>query len=162
MAVTQFSDPAYLEAVFAALLTQLQTAQFEGSNAMQSWTRTVEAPDQIPVSNMPAAVLVQGDLLAEQKQVFGATKWTFSALLLIYLRADSSQVNPNPLPATLVNYFVWGIFKSLWGKPPYGKQTLGGLVEHAWLEGQVHQEVANEQLVIMIPIMILAGPSGAA
>ena len=160
MPITQFEDPTYLEAVYAALFYLLEQAKFAGNVKFQTSQRVVVVPDQIAPADQPTLVMVQGPLRAEQKEVFGPTKWTLTAMAVIYLQADPSQ-NPNPLPATLTNYLVWGI-QTVLGltAPPYSKQTLGGLVCHCWIEGEVLTEVAEQQVVVTIPIFILAGPVG--
>ena len=155
-----YTDPTYLEAVYAALFARLQTAVFPGAIALNKRARMVLVPDEVAVADQPALILVQGPMHAEQKELFGPTKWTLTALAVVYFRADVSTVSPSPLPATLANYMVWGLANALGTLPPYQKQTLGGLVEHCWIEGAVSVEVVSEQVVITVPIYLLAGPVG--
>ena len=163
MPVTQFEDPKYLEAVYAALLTQLKTAAFAGGLTLNSSSRAVEIPDKVPTADQPALRLVNGPMRVEQKE-FGLAKWTITAVAAVYMRADgSSDPNVADLAATNANYVVWGLAQAL--QPPgtpqqYEKQTLGGLVYHCWIEGEVFTEVQAQQIVIAVPIFILAGPSG--
>src|SRR5208282_3586061 len=160
MSITQYDDPSYLESVYAALLAQLETASFAGNVTLETVRRTFDVPDEIPAADQPALVLVEGGLLAEQKTAFALTKWTFSALALFYLRADpAAKQGAGTLPVTQANYLIWGIKGSFDTKPPYGRQTLGGLVQHAWIEGMIIPEVQAEQILISIPIYMLAGPS---
>jgi hypothetical protein len=164
MPVTPFEDPTYLEAVYQALFALLGQATFPSGLTFKSMKRLADPPDDVPVSDQPALRVIPGPLLAEhgsaQNALLGPTKWLFSALVVIYLRADASA-NPNPLPTTAANYFVWGIARVLDTTfPPYEKQTLGGLVYHVWIEGNVHTEVVNEQITIAIPVLILPGPYG--
>ena len=158
-----YDDPTYLEQVYAALFSLLTSATFAGGVTLESSARVVNPPDNVPVAAQPALILVEGGLLSEQqKTAFGAemSKWTFAAYALIYARGDSTEPNPDPLPITVANYLIWGIKNCFATKPPNLKQTLGGLVVNAWIEGEVHPEVVNEQMVIMVPILMLAGPSG--
>jgi hypothetical protein len=53
---------------------------------------------------------------------------------------------------------IWGIRKAFETTPPYEKQTLGGLVVHAWIDGEVLPEVTSEQILITVPIYMIAGP----
>lgn len=163
--VTQFEDPEYMEAVFAALFTQLKSATFPGGIVLQSSSRVVVPPDMIPPADQPALILLQGPQHAEQKEIFGPTKWIFTAIAALYLRADTVTLDPTttgtPLPIQTANRVVWAITQTLGNtQPPYGKQTLGGLVYHCWIEGEVISETQDQQTVITIPINILTGPVG--
>ena len=155
---TSYEDPAYLEQVYAALLTLLRTATFPAGITLKLTERMVDAPDAIAVADQPALVLVQGPMHVEQKDAFSLAKWTLSAVAVIYVRADSTVRNQNPLPITTANYLLWGIKNCFNTLPPYQKQTLGGLVVHAWIEGDMTPEVTSEQVVVTVPILMLAGP----
>jgi hypothetical protein len=161
---TLFTDPDYLEAVYAALFAQLQTAQFAGDIEIQTFQRVVVVPEQIAVADQPALILVQGPMRAEQKD-FSLTKWTMTALVAVYLQSQAA-LSPNSvqLSATQANYIVWGISNALNTNPlsknPYEKQTLGGLVYHCWVEGDVETAIGESQIVVSIPIFMIAGPVG--
>lgn len=155
-----YFDPTYLESVYAALFAQLQTATFAGGLKVQTWQRAHLVPDELPVASQPAVIQVQGPMHVEQKEVFGPAKWTVTALLVIYVRADSTALGQNPLPATLANYVIWGLTQSLETTPPYEKQTLGNLVYHCWIEGAVSIEATREQMVFTVPIYMILGPVG--
>ena len=160
-----FFDPTYLEACYAALFMLLQTASFAGGISISNWARLSDIPDDSVVGNQPACFLIQGPLHAEEREqkLFGPEKWLFTAFAVIYLRANPTQVASNPLPSTLANYITWGIATALAGgaaAPNYQKQTLGGLVSHCWIEGVVGLNVSNEQVVITVPIVMLAGQVG--
>lgn len=159
MTVAQYEDPTYLEAVYEALLAQLKTATFSGGISLKTIERVTIAPDEVAAVNQPALFLIEGPLHAEQKEIFGPTKWTFSAFAVIYVRADGSfPSQAQVLAQTTANYLIWGIKNSFATKPPYGKQTLGGLVYHCWIEGDVFPEVMDNQMILAVPIMILPGP----
>lgn len=153
--MTQFTDPTYLESVYAALFAQIQTATFAGGIKINTWLRSLLVPDEVPPASQPAVVQVKGPMHGEQKEVFGPTKWTLTALLLIYLRADSTAMHQSPLPDTLTNYLAWGLQAALGTEPPNERQTLGGLVHHCWIEGQIGFEASKEQIVISVPVYIL-------
>jgi hypothetical protein len=158
---TQFNDPAYLEQVYAALFALLTSATFANGLTFETASRVVVEPAEVPPANQPALLLYPGPLDADQREqkLFGVTKWTFTALAMIYIQANSQVSDPTPLPATLANYFIWGIQNVLTSQ--LGKRiTLGGLVDHCWIQGAVVPQVVNEQMTISIPIYILAGPSG--
>jgi hypothetical protein len=158
--VIQYENPAYMEAVYAALFALLQTATFASGVSLVSYQRVVEIPDEVPAANQPCLMQVQGPMRVEQKE-FALAKWTFTAVAVIYLRADGAAAgSQGMLAATQANYLSWGIQSVFTTTPPYEKQTLGGLVYHAWVEGEVHTEIQDQQVIITVPIYILAGPSG--
>lgn len=159
-----FTDPDYLEKVYAALFSLLTGATFAGGVTLKSSSRALVPPDSVPAADQPALVLVEGPFNTEQKALLtGATtaRWTFTAIAAVYVRADSAAKNQNPLPITVLNYLVWGLASVFETKPPGRKQTLGGLVVNAWIEGATYPETAGEQLVLSVPIWILAGPGNS-
>lgn len=157
---TSFDDPTYLEQVYQALFDQLVGATFPTGLTLKNPQRVVVTPDDIPVANQPTLLLFPGPLHVEQT-AFALAKWTFTAIAVLYVRADGAAQNQDPLPATVANYLVWGLARALAPtNPPYQKQTLGGLVYHCWFEGDVIPEVANEQMVLTLPILIEAGDVG--
>jgi hypothetical protein len=84
-------------------------------------------------------------------------------MAVVYIRADGAAAatgQQNPLPATIVNYFVWALTQALAGGDAYNatKQTLGGLVENCWAEGEITPETEGEQIVFGVPILMLPGP----
>ena len=155
---TTYDTATYLEEVYAALLALLTNATFAAGVTLKRIQRATVVPDTVPVVDQPALILIEGPLHAEQKDAFALAKWTFTALAVIYVRADGAATGQNPLPITTANYIIWGIKNAFNTAPPYGKQTLGGLVHHAWIEGEVLPEVSSEQMIITVPIYMLAGP----
>jgi len=154
---TNFFDPNYLEQCYAALFAQVQTATFAGGLKFNTFRRVAIGPDQIAPADMPALFQVPGPLHARQTE-FSLTKWVFVAYWLLYFRADSTQPNPDPLPSTEAYNLIWGIMGTLLSAgPPYEKQTLGGLVYHAWIEGEIAIETTAEQIMVGIPVYMDAG-----
>ncbi len=154
MAVAQYDDPDYLEQVYAALFALLSAATFQSGVKLASSQRVVQIPDEVPIANQPCLMQVQGPMRPEQKE-FALSKWTVTAVAVIYLRSDGTAA-----AVQQVNYLIWGLKNAFNTQPPYEKQTLGGLVYHAWIEGEVFMETQDEQMVLTLPIFMLAGPSG--
>jgi len=164
---TQFEDPKYLDEVYIALLDMLSKAVFPAGSGLKFATieRVVQLPSEIPESSQPALLLFEGPLHATSlirfeetpREIFGPLKWVFTAIAVIYLRADG-VVGLSAKPSQIANYIIWGIVNSFNVLPPYGKQTLGGLVYHAWIEGEVIPQVADQQVIITVPIHMLPGP----
>lgn len=149
MAVS-FSDPTYLEAVYEALLAQLQTAKFASGVSVKKWARVLVLPDQVPASQ-PAVFVLNTPLHVEQKE-FALPKWSIVATVVAYFKSD---------PA-VSNYLLWGLAQSLLSSDfgTYGKQTLGGLVYHCWIEGPLHVETQDDQAIMAFPVLMLAGDVG--
>jgi len=146
---TSFNDPTYLEAVYAALLAQLQTATFAGNLQVQTWGRILVLPDQ--VAAQPGVFVLNTPLHVEQKE-FALAKWNLVATVVVYFQSDP----------TVANYLLWGLMQSLLTKDfgSYQKQTLGGLVYHAWVEGPLYIETQDTQAVMTFPVLMLAGDVG--
>ena len=152
----QYDDLTYMEDVYAALFELLEQAQFAGGLRFNSTTRSYTTPDDDPPADQPALILVQGPASAEQKQVFGLTKWTFTSLAVIYARVNTRPLDQSPLPTTIANYLIWGMYRALAAtSPPYQKQTISGIAYHAWVEGEVTINITGDQLVLTLPIYIL-------
>lgn len=158
--MSDFYDPTYLEDVYAALFLKLAAAKFPDGSGFKFAIRAVEAPDEIASVNQPALVQVQGPLEVEQTEGFSLAKWTFTAVAVVYTRAEGTPASTQKILAqTTANNIVWALMLSLLPAPREVRQTLGGLVYHCWLQGQAFTEVIDQQMVITVPIYILAGTS---
>lgn len=161
-AIPQFTDPDYLNQVYASLLNLLSAAVFAGGLKLQKAIRAMEAPDQVAAEDQPALILINGPIGVVQKE-FALAKVMPTAIAVIYLWTDGASpfdADPNNTPATQADRLVWGIFNAFNTQPPYQKQGMGGIVYHAWIEGDIHTEIVRQQVVITIPIRMLAGPYG--
>jgi hypothetical protein len=119
--VVPYEDPEYLETVYAALFSLLKSMSLPGDLAFATSTRLVQVPDQISVAAQPALLQVEAAIEASQKEVFGPVNWRMKALALIYFRADGSA-NPQVLPVTVANQFIWALAGVLGNtQPPYQK-----------------------------------------
>jgi hypothetical protein len=162
----EFFDPEYLETVYATLFTLLQSTVLPTTNGLPaafvssqrvSWFSSV--PTDISPADQPALLMVSGPMKADQGKLFGPTKWTLTAAAIIYMQGDGSTNPGAPLAITQANEIIWAVSNKL-SYPTYQKQTLNGLVYHAWIEGEIHPEIFNQQVVITIPMYILPGPGG--
>lgn len=165
--VVPFTDPNYLETVYQALFALLQSATFAAGVTLNKSTRAMEAPQQVAAEDQPALILINGPIDVSQGQnqtgAFSLSKVQPTAVAVIYMRADGAapfDQDPNNTPATVANRLIWGLYNTFNTAPPYQKQELGGIVYHAWIEGAILPEIWNQQVVITIPIRILAGPYG--
>lgn len=145
------------EAVSAALFTLLQGTKINGSPAFNSTSRRPQIWSNTPIANQPAMFLAHTGEQAVQSQSYGLTKYLLHFEILIYARADAS---PNAVPDTLINSILDAIDAQMQSTPPGDRQTLGNVVYHAWIEGEILIDGAildQQQVVIMIPVRVLTG-----
>ncbi len=137
------------EPIYVALFTKLQAigAGFATySRHLRHWT-DVQATEQ------PSLFQVQVGELAQPQPLGLPTKWTLSVDLYVYVKGDGKTA----MGAT-INPLLDAITTAIAPDNPSGKQTLGGLVEHCWIEGALETDegVLGDQSVVIIPIRILA------
>jgi hypothetical protein len=145
------------EPIFAALFTLGQTVVWTdpGSGATIRFgygARRIQTSDQIPAETMPA--LLQGVGPEEFTAKFGAPpKRILTANWLIYYKPYTAPQSSDPL----TNAVMDGIEAVFVPDSPTGNVTLGGLVTHAWIEGDVFKAAGdlNDQAMIVVPIKML-------
>lgn len=137
------------EPVHAALFAKLEAiADFKtASRRFKHWT-DVNPPDH------PALFLTSRTEVATQKPVIGTPVWdiAFDVALYVHTGGDVAVA-----PASLLNTLLDAIEKAM--RPDdlaKNKNTLGGLVEHCWIEGQIQTDegVLGDQGVAIVPILV--------
>lgn len=139
------------EAIFSALFDRLSgVAEFTTkSRRLKHW-------NDVSPSEQPAMFQAQGDQSAAPGDPARGlpTKWTLNVDIYIYVQCGDDEA-----PATVINPILDAVEAIL--KPDYPDvqrtQTLGGLVEHCWIEGQIDTDegTLGNQAVAVIPIRIL-------
>lgn len=141
------------EQVSAALFNLLKTAYpwVKSARAAQMW-------DAVGSTNQPyMAVFAVGNEAKEQARAL--TRWRMKFVCLVYLRADQSQVDAGTTVETTINQIIDAVDAALVGPIKGERQTLGGLVEHAWIEGEIFIDtgIVDQQCAILIPILASTG-----
>ena len=79
--------------------------------------------------------------------------WTLTLDLFIYAH---TQMDKTIAPSTITNGLVDAVAAAIAPDPVSNKQTLGGLVQHAWIDGAIvtDEGVLGDQAVAIIPITI--------
>lgn len=153
-----YDDPGFLEAVYQALFDLVKGAPWPIGFELVTARRAVDTPDDVPAASQPALFQVQGAYGASQKE-FALTKWELSVVEVIYFRMEGTVVaSRDQLPDTTMNNVLWAVYGALRAPADGERQTLGGLAQHAWIDGAVVPVVAGEdslQAVLMIPIKVL-------
>lgn len=136
------------EAIYSALFNLLQTV-----GGVETFSRILLHWDDVPANQQPAMFMTLVSQRAEP--VTGLpTKYTLDAKLWIYTHRDSSDV----VPSAAINNILDALDAVL--KPsasPMFRQTLGGLVEHCWIEGEIATDegTLGVQSVAIVPIRML-------
>lgn len=138
------------EPIYAALFAKLQAAA-----SFKTASRRLRHWSDVPAGQQPALFMAQrAESVVAQQPVPGLPKKvTLEVDVYVYVRAAA-----NAAPGPLINPLLDAIDAALRGDPITGKQTLGGLCEHAWIEGTIETDegTLGEQAVAIVPIRILA------
>ena len=133
------------EPIYAALFAKLSAA----SKFATASRRLVHWADVSP-ADMPALFMSQKservDTVPAQPSV-----WTLSVLVYIYVHVSNSDAAPGQLLNPLLDSVVASI------APDYsGKQTLGGLVQHCWVEGEIRTDegTLGDLAVAVVPVVL--------
>ena len=134
------------ETIYAALFAKL--AAVSGfttvSRRLKHWTDT-------PPGDQPALFVIQR---REIVQTVPALNPVYELEVDAYLYAYSGDMNASP--AQLLNPLLDAVTATLLPDASNNKQTLGGLVQHAWIDGSIETDegVLGNQAVAIIPIRI--------
>jgi hypothetical protein len=145
------------EPIFAALFALSQTITWtdpetQVSSGFGYSNRRIQTSDQIPAELTPA--LLQGVGPEEFKVAPGLPpRRTLSANWLIYYKPNLTPQTTDPL----TNAIMDGVEAVFAPDSQTGTVTLGGLVAHAWIEGEVFKAAGdlNDQAMIVVPIKLL-------
>jgi hypothetical protein len=123
------------ETIFEALLAQVATAAFaNGAPALQTASRKFVDWTQCPPGDQPAAFLVHGFEHASQGRATGQTSWRVKAVLFVYCQHSSDS---QAIPGQQLNEVLDAIENALKPPPWDDRQTLGGIVAHAFIDGEI-------------------------
>lgn len=144
-------DPEAIEvALFNLIKAAVQDAPFKTvSRKARVWATT-------GIEKQPACYLVPVGITITQDQAFGLSKYLLQYVVLVYSRADEGSDAP---PQTFLNACWKAVNDSLAATPRGYKQTLGGLVENCWIEGEgpMNSGILDPQCALEIPIRALTG-----
>lgn len=138
------------EQVFAALFAKLQSVP-----GLLTVSRRLQAVQDMQPENLPAGFQMQGKQAVAYKGSVPAAS-DMSATWALYGYSD----DPTVAPSTVLNNLVDAACAAI-APPAYtDKQTLGGLVEYAAIDGdiEIFEGVLGDRAVALIPLrIILAG-----
>lgn len=127
------------ETIYAGLFNVLSTSLLSPSGPFVTISRRLQAASQLSRNDMPALFLSEMGERYEQQVLGGPAKVTLLAQLYMYAMCDEQS----DTPATDINNLSDSIENALAPIPFLGVQTLGDLVQHAWLEGRISDYIAT-------------------
>jgi len=133
------------EAAYSALFSRLS-----GIPGVSTAERRLRHWSDVQPAEMPyLALAVAGQIAEPVKRL--PTKWNLGADLYLYVQSDSSP------PGPILNALLDKIDAALAPDVGQDTQTLGGIVSHAWIEGQVQTDegTLGSIAVAVVPIRML-------
>lgn len=137
------------ETIFAALFERLSSTP----GLVTKSRRLVHWAD-VPAVQQPALYLAKGAEVISQ-QTGQPSVVTMRATVWVY----AMEKDPDAAPSTILNGLLDGIQAAVApsGDPTKNKQTLGGLVHHCWINGNIETDegTLGDQTVAILNIDIL-------
>jgi hypothetical protein len=132
------------EPIYAALFAKLAAAAnfTTASRRLKHWSET-------PTADQPALFMAQRSEHANPRPPGLPTVWDLHVDAYVYVTTTDKSI----APGTLLNPLLDALVASI--APDYsGKQTLGGLVQHCWIEGDIKTDegTLGDLAVAIIPI----------
>jgi hypothetical protein len=129
------------ESIYNALLAYLKTIL--PSNQVQTFSRVWRPHTDYTAAQLPACVLDEKKEKAEVERLAAAPLYHLYVDLWLYLAAPAVSQIPGQetvIPMTALNNLLDLLESSPLSNPPTGGMpynTLGGLVQHVWIEGDI-------------------------
>jgi hypothetical protein len=135
------------EPIYAALFSAAAAASpsVTASRRLRHWS-------DVAAAEQPALFMVQKSETAQRHKGL-PPKWVLAVDLFLYAKAPD-DLSP---PAAVLNPLVDAVEGVLAPVNPTLTQTLGGLVEHAWIAGKIETDegVLGGQAIAIVPVEIL-------
>lgn len=137
------------EPIYAALYAKIAAA-----TGFKTISRRLRHWDDVPQSDQPALFMAQKNETASTTPGMPSV-WILSVDIYIYAH---TQGDKSIAPGTILNPLLDAVVAAMAPEAVSGKQTLGGLVQHAWIDGSIETDegVLGDQAVCIIPITLKA------
>jgi hypothetical protein len=141
------------EAVSIALYNLLAATKIDNLPAFKSTSRKGKVWSNASSADQPSMFVIHTGEQVLQNQIFGLPKYLLHFEIVIYARADA---NPSVAPDTLINGLLDAIDAQMQSQTPGERQTLGGVVYHAWIEGEILIDtgIVDQQIAVMVPVKV--------
>ncbi|TDR82204.1 hypothetical protein [Paludibacterium purpuratum] len=136
------------ETIYAALFARLAAIP-----TLVTTSRKLRHWSDVQPAEQPALFQAQKNQRGVVTTPGAPTKWTLPADVYLYAWAPDDQ-----LPSSIINSLLDAVEAALVpDNPMTGKCTLGGLVEHVYLDGEIETDggVLGNQAIAIIPINIV-------
>jgi hypothetical protein len=137
------------ETYYAALFTLLGSLKTAG--LVKVVDRKVRLLEEMSGAELPALFMQVGDQRVARKD--GHRQVTLGAEVILYVSNPDSKLSA----AIALNGLIDAVDTALKPAPSYRFQTLGGIAEHAWIEGkiEVFDGTLGQRAAAIVPINIL-------
>ena len=127
-------------------------AKVSGLSSLATASRVLKHYSEVAAVDQPALFMAPVSHTAQRTRGL-PIKWTLDVDLYLYVNKDSSVI-----PDAALNALLDGIEAALAPPAVAEVQTLGGLCEHAWIEGVIQIDISamGAQLLCVVPLRILA------
>ena len=135
------------ETIYAALFSLLSA-----SAGFNTTSRRLVVWDDVPQDLQPALFQNQKKEIPTGQPGLNQV-WTLTVDIFIYAH---NMGDKSTAPSTIINPLIDAVQNAIAPDPVTNKQTLGGLVQHAGIEGSIvtDEGVLGDQAVAIIPISI--------
>lgn len=155
MSATYVAFPRFRpNVIFDALFKQVKTAAYP----FVTYAQRGSVPQSVDAALQPYLALIPLGARQLENQTQGNEKWIFEYACMVYIRAVAT---PETIPAIELNKAFFAVVNAMRSVPIFRRQTLGGLVDNAWIEGDCvfAGGIVNgqEQLRLFVPIKVDTG-----
>lgn len=141
-------------AIFTALFNLLLQTTPPAGKQWKTFNQALRQWDQVDSTDQPALFLHRGPQTTSQKASYGVAKWQLRATVWMYFRVDGLNTS-STYPDQLTDQLIDSLEQVMQPTPPDMQQTLGGLVEHAWIDGTIVWDTFTDgQAILVAPISI--------
>jgi len=143
------------EAIAGALFGRLSAATgFSGTASFKTASRRFKLFSDVSPADQPALFLIQrGENVSTVPGQPSVYVLSFDVAIYAHTGGDV-----NVPPASIINPLLDAVTTALAPEAVSNKQTLGGLVQHAWVEGEIQTDegLLQQQGYALVPIKVKA------
>lgn len=147
------------EPIYQGILAFFTALTAGGSPAFKVATRKMKHWEDVPPEDTPALLLLERTENSQRPKGL-PTKWTGYVDLYLYANTGASN-DPDVVPMQIINPLLDAIEASLTVDDPFNSAcTLGGLVSHCAIEGDIQKFPGSmgDDAVVIVPIAFVAAP----
>lgn len=123
------------ETIYGALFTQLKTAA-----GFKVVSRRVRLWDQLKSDERPALIMIEPRENYVQNATGQPQEATLHVNLLLIADVQQNRETESMPPISIINPLIDAVEAALAPSPVTWAQTLGGIVSHAWIEGEIMKD----------------------